>query len=99
MLDWEHAWVGDPTWDLVRMDLFRLKPKGPTPNAYWQGYGRHPTEPQASFYELQINLWMANQYLDGSQALLPTYELALTYVEDLDRQLSDLETRLPGDTT
>lgn len=91
VLDWEHAWVGDPTWDLVRMDLFRLKPIGATPEAYWSGYGRHPTEPQASFYELQISLWMANQYLDGSQALPPTYQQAMSYVEDMDRRLHRLE--------
>lgn len=99
VLDWEHAWVGDPTWDLVRMDLFRLKPMGPTPDAYWQGYGRHPTEPEASFYELQISLWMANQYLDGSKALLPTYQQATSYVEDLDRRLSQLESLLTGGKT
>lgn len=94
VLDWEHAWVGDPTWDLVRMDLFRLRPIGPTPNAYWQGYGRHPTEPEASFYELQISFWMANQYLDGSRALLPTYERAMSYVDDLNRRLSRLDSLL-----
>lgn len=91
VLDWEHAWVGDPTWDLVRMDLFRLKPIGPTPEAFWEGYGHRPIEPQASFYELHISLWMANQHLDGSQALPPTYEAATDYVHDLERHLSRLE--------
>lgn len=90
-LDWEHAWVGDPVWDLVRMDLFRRKPIGPTPQAFWDGYGSPPSEPRRSFYELQINLWMANQYLDGSRALLPTYRTAIRYVETLDDQLPRLE--------
>lgn len=99
LLDWEHAWVGDPTWDLVRMDLFRLKPIGPTPEAFWQGYGQHPIEPQASFYRLQISLWMANQYLDGSEALLPTYLQATSYVEDLDRRLSHLQSLLTDEKT
>lgn len=99
VLDWEHAWVGDPTWDLVRMDLFRLKPIGATPEGFWQGYGRHPTEPQASFYQLQISLWMANQYLNGSEALLPTYLQATSYVEDLDRHLSHLLSLLTDEKT
>lgn len=90
-LDWEHAWVGDPVWDLVRMDLFRRKPIGPTPQAFWDGYGSRPSEPRRSFYELQINLWMANQYLDGSQALLPTYRAAIRYAETIDDQLLYLE--------
>lgn len=34
---------------------------------------------------------MANQYLDGSRALLPTYRTAIRYVETLDDQLPRLE--------
>jgi aminoglycoside phosphotransferase (APT) family kinase protein len=90
-LDWEHAWVGDPVWDLVRMDLFRRKPIGATPDAFWDGYGGQPSEPRRSFYELQINLWMANQFLDGSVALPPTYQAAIGYVAGLDDRLSHLE--------
>ncbi len=63
-LDWEYAWSGDPVWDLVRMDLFRMKPIGPTPAAFYEGYGSRPQEPNRSIYELSIYLWMANQYLD-----------------------------------
>ncbi len=84
-LDWEYAWVGDPNWDLVRMDLFRRKPIGPTPEAFWEGYGRSPSEPERSVYELHIFLWMANQYLKGDRQLLPTYEAAMSYVNQLDR--------------
>ncbi len=58
-LDWEYAWSGDPDWDLVRMDLFRLKPIGPTPDAFYEGYGSFPQEPNRSIYELSIYLWMA----------------------------------------
>ena len=79
-LDWEYAWVGDPNWDLVRMDLFRRHPIGATPDAFWDGYGRAPAEPERSVYEMHIYLWMANQYLQGDRHLLPTYAAALTYV-------------------
>lgn len=91
-LDWEHAWVGDPVWDLTRMELFRRKPIAATPRAFWDGYGSRPSEPRCSFYELQINLWMTNQFLDGSWALIPTYQAAISYVEDLTDQLTRLET-------
>jgi aminoglycoside phosphotransferase (APT) family kinase protein len=79
-LDWEYAWVGDPNWDLVRLDLFRSQPIGPTPEAFWEGYGRSPSEPERSVYEMHIFLWMANQYLNGDRHLLPTYEAAMAYV-------------------
>jgi aminoglycoside phosphotransferase (APT) family kinase protein len=83
-LDWEYAWVGDPNWDLVRMDLFRRQPIGRTPDAFWEGYGRYPEEPERSVYEMHINLWMANQYLAGDRQLPPTYAAAMGYVDHLD---------------
>ncbi len=89
-LDWEYAWVGDPNWDLVRMDLFRRKPIGPTPQPFWEGYGRAPSEPERSVYEMHIFLWMANQYLDGDRHLLPTYEAAMSYVNQLDTKVKGL---------
>jgi hypothetical protein len=83
-LDWEYAWVGDPNWDLVRMDLFRRKPIGATPDAFWEGYGRSPAEPERSVYTLGIYLWMADQYLTGDRHLLPTYQAAMAYVDCID---------------
>ena len=76
--------MGDPNWDLVRMDLFRRKPIGGTPDAFWEGYGRYPAEPERSVYELHIYLWMANQYLNGDRHFPPTYAAALAYVDRLD---------------
>lgn len=90
-LDWEYAWAGDPTWDLVRLDLFRLKPIGPTPDAFYEGYGAFPREPHGSIYEMSIYLWMANQYLDGEadaeRELMPTYEAAMRYLEQIDESV------------
>jgi aminoglycoside phosphotransferase (APT) family kinase protein len=94
-LDWEYAWVGDPDWDLVRMDLFRRKPIGATPDAFWEGYGRHPAEPQRSVYEMQVYLWMANQYLEGDRHLPPTYAAAMAYVDRLDEALRGIQAQLP----
>jgi aminoglycoside phosphotransferase (APT) family kinase protein len=93
-LDWEYAWVGDPNWDLVRMDLFRRKPIGATPAAFWDGYGQSPAEPERSVYTLSIYLWMANQYLTGDRHLLPTYEAAMAYVECLDDAIRGIRTWL-----
>jgi aminoglycoside phosphotransferase (APT) family kinase protein len=94
-LDWEYAWVGDPNWDLVRMDLFRRGPIGATPDAFWEGYGRYPAEPERSVYEMQIYLWMANQYLDGDRHLPQTYRAAMAYVDRFDEAVAGIRARLP----
>ena len=87
-LDWEYAWCGDPAWDLARLDLFRLKPIGPTPAAFFEGYGIAPKDPEKTIYELAIYLWMADQYLDGEvdeeRVLMPTYEAAMRYLGRVD---------------
>jgi aminoglycoside phosphotransferase (APT) family kinase protein len=93
-LDWEYAWVGDPNWDLVRMDLFRRAPIGPTPEDFWAGYGRAPAEPERSIYEMCIYLWMANQYLSGDRHLMPTYTAAMTYVDRFAEAVRDIQSLL-----
>jgi aminoglycoside phosphotransferase (APT) family kinase protein len=93
-LDWEYAWVGDPTWDLIRMDLFRRTPIGATPDAFWEGYGHYPAEPERSVYTMSFYLWMANQYLSGDRYLPPTYEAAMAYVERLDAEIRRIHAML-----
>ncbi len=87
-LDWEYAWSGDATWDLTRLDLFRLKPIGPTPAAFFEGYGSAPKDPEKTIYELAIYLWMADQHLDGKvdeeRVLMHTYEAAMRYLGRVD---------------
>lgn len=87
-LDWEYAWSGDPTWDLARLEIFRLKPIGPTPPAFYEGYGNAPKDPEWTIYELSIYLWMADQYLDGEvdeeRVLNTTYEAAMRYLGSID---------------
>ncbi len=91
-LDWEFAWTGDPAWDLVRLDLFRMKPIGPTPDAFYEGYGSRPDELNRSLYELSIYLWMMNQYLDGGwEGLQPTYAAAMGYVSNISRAIDKIE--------
>ena len=89
-LDWEYAWVGDPTWDLVRMDIFRVKPLGPTPSDFYEGYGAYPQEPHRSIYELAIYLWMYNQYLSGDRALMPTYKAAMKYMDHIGMSIQTI---------
>jgi aminoglycoside phosphotransferase (APT) family kinase protein len=93
-LDWEYAWVGDPNWDLVRMDLFRRAPIGTTSEAFWEGYGSSPSQPERAIYELHILLWMANQYLNGDRHLLPTYEAAMSYLDRLGEAIRGIHTWL-----
>ncbi len=87
-LDWEYAWSGDPAWDLARLEIFRLKPIGPTPAAFYEGYGDAPKDPEWTIYELSIYLWMADQYLEGEvdeeRVLMPTYEAAMRYLGRID---------------
>lgn len=87
-LDWEYAWSGDPVWDLARLEIFRLKPIGPTPPAFYDGYGNTPNDPEWSIYDLSIYLWMADQYLEGEvddvRVLMPTYEAAMQYLGRID---------------
>lgn len=92
-LDWEYAWVGDPTWDLVRMEIFRVKSVGSTPPEFYEGYGAFPSEPHRSVYELAIYLWMYNQYLDGDRTLMPTYEAAMKYMAQVDLSIQKLYQR------
>lgn len=97
-LDWEYAWSGDLTWDLARLDLFRLKPIGPTPAAFFEGYGSAPKDPERTIYELAIYLWMADQYLDGEvdeeRVLMPTYEAAMRYLDRVDEAVVKIDRAL-----
>jgi aminoglycoside phosphotransferase (APT) family kinase protein len=89
-LDWEFAWVGDPTWDLARLDVFRMADIGATPDAFYLGYGSRPMSPAYELYVLSINLWMVNQSDDGDDTLPVTYAAARDYVKDLNVHIGRL---------
>lgn len=91
-LDWEYAWVGDPTWDLSRLDLWRIKPIGATPDGFWQGYGATPKEPNASVYRMSLCLWQVDEHLNHPDVeVSPTQMTALAYVEELDGHVAALD--------
>ena len=84
-LDWEYAWVGDPVWDLARLDLWRMAPIGDTPDSFWEGYGRRPVEPSRSVYEMSLCLWQAAEGLASPQeSRTETQRRALECVEEVD---------------
>ncbi len=94
VLDWEFAWVGDPAWDLVRMDVFRVNDIGATPVAFFDGYQSESDPLVCDLYRLAIMLWMSNQAAEGDDGLLPTYRAAAAYLEALPRTLTSIELRL-----
>jgi aminoglycoside phosphotransferase (APT) family kinase protein len=93
-LDWEFAWAGDPAWDIARLDIFRLKDIGPTPDAFTAGYGLPRVPVVSDLYEFAIMLWMSNQAAAGDELLLPTYRNADTYLATADQTLASLARKL-----
>lgn len=93
-LDWEFAWTGDPAWDLARLDIFRIKDIGPTPDAFYAGYGAGQVPVVSQLYEFAIMLWMSNQAAAGDDALRPTYERAHRYLLHAHSFLAELETMI-----
>jgi aminoglycoside phosphotransferase (APT) family kinase protein len=90
-LDWEFARVGDPDWDLAKIDLLRNHPVGPANPAFWEGYGREPYEPNRSVYRMLIALWKAAEHTSGrSTTMLPTRRWAMDYVRGISRRLDEL---------
>jgi hypothetical protein len=81
-LDWEYAWVGDPTWDVAHLQASRHQSE-PLPEAFWEGYGSPPQEPERSLYEMHILLWRANDYL-GRETTLPAYATTMRYANQLN---------------
>lgn len=90
-LDWEFAWAGDPAWDLARLDIFRSRDIGPTPHAFYEGYGSVPAPFVSELYELAILLWMSNEAATGDRLLTPTYRRAHHYLEQAPAVLTHLE--------
>lgn len=95
-LDWEYAWVGDPTWDLVRMDLWRSHSIGATPGAFYEGYGLRPTEPNRSIYELSIYLWRAHEYLKGTETSHLMGITAMKYLATVDNSIRKIREQVEG---
>ena len=93
-LDWEYAWVGDPTWDLVRMDLWRSHAIGATPADFFEGYGLFPIEPNRSIYELSIYLWRAHEYLKGAESISLMGITAMKYLATVDNSIKKIRKQI-----
>ena len=89
ILDWEHADLDDPDWDLAQLDVFRFEPVGPVPPAFFRGYGRSPTSPLYTLYRIERAAWVlaaharGAAWLDGS---VPLAERVLVDALTADRR-------------
>ena len=93
-LDWEFAWFADPSYDFVRMVNARKTDIGPTPQAFFDGYGvAGPPQPLHDFYTLGFMLWMHNERVHVDRTM-HSYDVADAYVADLDRHVEDVERAL-----
>jgi len=93
VLDWEYAWVGDPVWDLARFEVWRPEEIGPTPPAFYEGYGSHPNALRFRLYEMALCLWRAQA--QGHTALARVDAAATNYGRRLGIALSQIEDLLP----
>ena len=87
-LDWEFAWIGDPAWDHMRMTVQRFAPIGPTPEAWFDGYGTHPPPLNLAVSTLHFMLWKASDPVDTRD-----HDVAIGWLADLPvhlRRLPDL---------
>jgi aminoglycoside phosphotransferase (APT) family kinase protein len=87
-LDWEFARVGDPYWDVGTLDF---RPARQVPEAFYEGYGALPAEPQTSIYELLMATWRTRVELEqGSSWLWPTQQARLDYLHRLPEYIDRL---------
>jgi aminoglycoside phosphotransferase (APT) family kinase protein len=61
ILDWEHADLDDPDWDLAQLDGFRWGNVGLVPRSFFAGYGRVPTSPLYMLYRLERAAWILSR--------------------------------------
>ena len=69
LLDWEHADLDDPDWDLAQLDGFRWTLVGSVPDAFFAGYGRRPSSPLYGLYRLERAAWILVEWARGAQWL------------------------------
>jgi aminoglycoside phosphotransferase (APT) family kinase protein len=61
ILDWEHADLDDPDWDLAQLDGFRWGNVDLVPHSFFAGYGRVPTSPLYMLYRLERAAWILSR--------------------------------------
>jgi aminoglycoside phosphotransferase (APT) family kinase protein len=80
ILDWEHADLDDPDWDLAQLDIFRFERVGATPSAFFAGYGRTPMSPLFTLYRLERAAWILDAYARGEEWLALSAPLAESFL-------------------
>ena len=65
ILDWEHADLDDPDYDLAQLDGFRFAPVGPVPPEFFAAYGRTPSSPLYSLYRVERAAWILDAHARG----------------------------------
>lgn len=85
--DWESAYVGCATWDLVRMDALVRSWLGMDTTALYDGYGVAPPQPALDASMLACVLWIASISRE-------TPEFVRGYLDDLGAHLGSLLERI-----
>jgi aminoglycoside phosphotransferase (APT) family kinase protein len=90
ILDWEHADLDDPDWDLARLDVFRWNDFGFTPPAFFAGYGRAPKQPLRDLYRFYGAAWVLDAAARGATWVTASCRLAEETVRGLTGRLETL---------
>ena len=83
ILDWEHADLDDPDCDLARLDGFRWTQVDRVPDAFFVGYGRVPTSPLRTLYQLELAAWILTEHVNGESWVASSVPLAERLVTGL----------------
>lgn len=86
ILDWEHADLDDPDWDLAQLDIFRFERVGSTPPAFFPAYGRTPSSPLYTLYRLERVAWLLAAHQRGETWLALSAPLAEDFLGRLLHQ-------------
>jgi aminoglycoside phosphotransferase (APT) family kinase protein len=83
ILDWEHADLDDPDWDLAQLEIFRFEPVGPTAAAFFAAYGRSPSSPLYMLYRLERVAWLLAAHQRGETWLARSAQHAESFLQRL----------------
>jgi aminoglycoside phosphotransferase (APT) family kinase protein len=92
ILDWEHADLDDPDWDLAQLDVFRFEEVTETPPAFFTGYGREPRTPLYRLYRGERAAWTLDAYALGQDWLALSARPAERYLRSLLNEPERLRT-------
>jgi aminoglycoside phosphotransferase (APT) family kinase protein len=96
ILDWEHADLDDPDWDLAQLDVFRFEPVGPTPTAFFAGYGRTPLSPLYALYRVERAAWVLAAHAGGAAWLDGSVGAAERFLLEAHGRTDELRRQITG---